>query len=298
MLLLAAVGLTAMAYGQPSFRKPLQAPAKMKSPSVWPIHVGVKGCLAENNMVYSALHTAKTPLLLSVDGGMAVEWECSRSISVGMDVTYSSRGTRKAFRTEFLLNYSDSDFAYYDYSAKLRGIEVFLPVSVYKHAYLSENLTSQRNSSSKVYVFVGPELYVPLSGSMDWKRYYGDGTVYSEYHVDASKTTVRDFYYGLGIGIGFWHKAYLSTGNTRRPFNTFAISKVDFSCFLESNTLSTREMEGSVEHVYVWGDLGHEELGKRFGLVFKVSGTLLLPVRHKPSDSCYGIGDKSGTRRK
>ena len=297
MLLVAIVELTTMAYGQPSFRKPLQAPTIMKFPSAIPINIGVKGCLVENNMVYGALNTAKSPLLFSVDGGVAIEWVCSQSISVGMDVMYSSRGTKKSFKTEFLLNYSDSDFAYYDYSTKLRGIEAFLPISIYKDVYFPEDITFLRNSLSKVYVFVGPELYVPMSGNMDWKRYYSDGTVYCEYHVNASKTTIRDFYYGIGFGFGFWHKDYHSIGNKRRSFNTFTISKIDFSCFLESNTLSVREMEESVEHVYAWGDLEHEELGKRFGLVFKVSGTILLPIKYKPSDSCYGIGTKSKMRK-
>ena len=297
LLLIAIVVITTITYGQPSFRKPLDSPALMKYPSTLPINIGVKGCFVGNNMIYSALHTAKNHLLFSIDGGIAVEWVCSQSISVGMDVLYSSRGTKKSFKTEFLLNYSDSDFAYYDYSARLRGVEVFLPVSIYKDVYFPEDITFLRNSLSKVYLFVGPELYVPMSGNMDWKRYYSDGTVYCEYHVNASKTTIRDFYYGLGVGIGFLHKEFHSIGNNRHSFNTFTITKIDFSCFLESNTLSKREMEESVEHVYAWGDLEHEELGKRFGIVFKVTGTILLPVKYKPSDSCYGIGAKSKTRK-
>ena len=297
LLLVAIVEAATMTYGQPSFRKPLQAPALMKYPNTIPVNIGIKGSFVEDNMVYSALNTDKNRLLFSVDGGVAVEWECSQNISVGMDVMYASRGTKKSFKTEFLLNYSESDFAYYDYTAKLRGVEVFLPFSIYKDVYFPEDITFLRNSLSKVYVFAGPELYVPTSGSMDWERYYGDGTVYCEYHVDASKTTIRDFYYGLGVGFGFWHKDYHSIGNKRHSFNTFTISKIDFSCFLESNTLSKREMEESVEHVYAWGDLEHEELGKRFGLVFKVTGTVLLPVKYKPSDSCYGIGAKSKIRK-
>ena len=51
-------------------------------------------------------------------------------------------------------------------------------------------------------------------------------------------------------------------------------------------------MDEVVENVYGWGDLQHETLGKRYGLVFKVTGTFLLPIRRKPSDSCYGIGSK------
>ena len=298
LLLIIIVEVTTITYGQPSFKKPLGDPALMKYPSAWPIHIGFKGCIAENNMIYSALHTAKSHLVFSADGGIAIEWGCSQNISVGMDVMYSSRGTEKLFKTEFLLNYSDSDFAYYEYSARLRGVEVFLPVSVYKDVYFPEDITFLRNSLSKVYLFVGPELYVPMFGNMDWKRYYSDETVYCEYHVNASKTTIRDFYYGLGFGVGFWHKDYHSIGNKRHSFNTFSISKIDFSCFLESNTLSKREMEESVEQVYAWGDLEHEELGKRIGLVFKVSGTILLPIKNKPSDSCYGIGTKLKMRKK
>lgn len=287
-----------MVYGQPSSKKSLTTPAIMKYPSALPIHIGVKGCLVDNNWVYCALNTARNRLLISIDGGIAVEWECSQRISVGMDVLYSSRGTKKSFKTEYLLNYSDSDFAYYDYSARLRGIEVFLPISYYWDYYFPEDITFLRNGLSKVYAFIGPELYVPMSGNMDWKRYYSDGTVYCEYHVGASKTTIRDYYYGVGFGVGFWHKDFHSIGNNKHLFNTFSISKLDFSCFIESNTFSIREMEKSVEHVYAWGDLEHEELGERFGLVFKVSGTFFLPVKYKLLDSCHGIGAKTKMRKK
>lgn len=294
LLIILMVVITTMAFGQPSYKSSLTASSLMKYPSVYPINVGVKGCIVDNSMLYSAVSTAKTRLLFSFDGGVALEWECMRNFSMGLDVMYSSRGTRKSFKTEFLINYSTSDFAYYDYSAKLRGIEVFLPFTFYKDVHFSEDLTLFRNSTSKVYLFVGPELYVPMSGYMDWKRYYGDGTIYCEYHVDATKTTIRDFYYGFGIGVGFWHKNYhtIFPRDKKRSISTFSISKIDFSCFVESNTLSKPEMDEIVENVYGWGNLQHETLGKRYGLVAKVTGTFILPLRRKPSDSCYGIGTK------
>lgn len=296
ILLLIAIIIEAatMVHGQSSFKKPLLNSTLIKYPNALPINIGIKGSIVENNMAYSALNTSKNHLLFSIDGGISIEWNFSQNISAGLDIMYSSRGTKKSFKTEFLLDFSTSDFAYYDYSAKLKGIEFFLPISVFKDVYFPEDITYMRNSSSKVYIFAGPELYVPISGNMDWKRYYSDGTVYCEYHVDASKSTIRDFYYGFGFGIGFWHKKHFSLGNK----NTFSISKIDFSCFLESNTLSEQEMEESVENVYAWGDLEHEELGKRYGIVFKVSGTILLPIKYKPTDSCHGIGVKSKTHKK
>lgn len=287
---------SAGAHGQPSFRKPLLTPALMKCPSVYPINVGIKGGVANDNMLYSAINNAKSHAVFSIDGGLAIEWEYLRNVSIGLDAMYASRGTKKSFKTEFLLDYSTSDFAYYDYSSRLRGIEVFLPISFYKDIYFPEDITFLRNSLSKVYIFAGPELYIPVSGKMDWIRYYGDGTVYCEYHVDATKASVRDYYYGFGVGVGFWYKNFHSIAlwDKKRPVNTFSITKVDFSCFIESNSLSKQEMAEVVEHVYGWGDLEHETLGKRYGLVFKITGTVLLPVRHKPSGSCSGIG-KSNT---
>lgn len=281
-----------MAYSQPSFRRPLATSSLMRYPSVHPFNVGVKGGIASDNMLYSAFNTAKNHALFSIDGGITVEWECTQHVSMGLDVMYSSRGTKKSFKTEFLLDYSTSDFAFYDYSANLRGIEVFLPVLFYKDVYFPENMTFVRNSLSKMYLFVGPELYVPMSGNMDWKRYYSDGTVYCEYHVDATTASIRDYYYGLGFGIGFWHKEFHSftMWSNKRPINAFSITKVDFSCFIESNSLSKQEMEEVVGHVYGWGDLEHETLGKRYGLVLKVSGTVLFPIKNKPSSSCHGVG--------
>ena len=170
LVILMAV-ITTMAFGQPSYKRSLTTSSLMKYPSVFPINVGVKGSIVDNSMLYSAVNTAKTRLLFSLDGGVAVEWECMRNFSMGLDVMYSSRGTRKSFKTEFLLNYLESDFAYYDYSAKLRGVEVFLPFTIYKDVHFPEDITFFRNSMSKVYLFVGPELYVPLSGHMDWERY-------------------------------------------------------------------------------------------------------------------------------
>jgi len=295
LLVITIVVASTMAFGQPSFRRSLSTPTLMKCPGVYPVNVGVKGCFVHHNMLYSAFHTAKNYANLSVDGGLTIEWECSQNVSVGLDAIYATRGTKKSFKTEFLLNYSTSDFAYYDYSARLRGIEVFLPITFYKEVHFLEDMTSLRNSSSKVYLFVGPELYVPVNGNLDWKRYYSDGTIYSEYHLEATQTTVRVCFYGLGFGIGFWHKNYHSFAlrDKNRPINTFSIVKVDFSCFLESNSLSKQEMEETVEHVYGWGDLEHETLGKRYGLVFKISGTVMFPVKHKPSNACSGIGAKN-----
>ena len=287
---------TTMAFGQRAFHRTPATPSLMKYPSVYPVSIGVKGSVTENNMLYSAVSTARDRLLFSVDGGLAMEWECLPFFSMGLDVMYSARGTRKSFKTEFLVDYSTSDFAYYDYSARLRGIEFFIPLTFYKDVRFPEDITFLRNSLSKVYVFVGPELYLPLFGQMDWERYYGDGTVYSEYHINATKTSVRDFYYGVGFGIGFWHKDYhtLFSRNKNRSISTFTISKIDLSCFLESNSLSKPEMNEVVENVYGWGDLDHETLGRRYGLVFKVTGTFMLPVKYKPQSSCSGIGAKGG----
>jgi hypothetical protein len=295
ILSIAMIAITAtMAFSQRSFRKSEVSPSLMTCPSVYPFNIGVKGGILDNYMIYSALSTAQNHFLFSIDGGVTVEWECQPFFSMGLDVMYASRGTRKSFKTEFLVNYSTSDYAYYDYSAKLRGIEVFFPLTFYREIRFPEDLTFIRNNVSKLYLFVGPELYLPMSGHMDWKRYYGDGTIYKEYHIEATKASVRDFYYGFGLGIGFWHKDYHTffPRNKKRSVSTFFISKVDFSCFIESNTLSKPEMDEVVENVYGWGDLEHETLGKRYGLVFKVTGTFLLPIRHKPSDSCYGIGTK------
>lgn len=279
----------AISYGQPVYKKAIVASSFVKYPSVTPINVGVKGSLVSNFMLYSALNTAKSHPLFSVDGGLAMEWECLRFFSVGLDVSYASRGTKKAFKTEYLIDYHTSDFAYYDYSARIRGLEIFVPLTIYKDVYYPENITFLRNSMSKVYLFVGPELYIPLSGNMDWKRYYSDGSVYSEYHIEATKTSIRDYCYGLGLGFGYWHKEYHTfySRKSMRSFSTFSISKIDFSCFLESNSLSKPEMDEIVGNVYGWGDLEHESLGKRFGLVFKLTGTFLLPIRYKPSDSCH-----------
>lgn len=285
----------AATFGQPSHRRSPVAPSLLRYPSVTPIHIGVKGSVVNNTMVYTALHSAQTPPLIMVDGGVAFEWSCFEHLSVGLDVTYASRGTRKTFKTEFLTNYQTSDFAHYDYRAKLRGIEGFLPISVYLDVHLPEDFTSFRNGLSKVYLFAGPEVYLPLSGSMDWKRYYSDGTIYSQYHVDATKASFTDYCYGFGVGIGFWHKDYHSflIGKKNRPVNTFTISKIDFSCFIENNTFSASEMAGTVGNVYGWGDLEHETLGKRYNLVFKLNATILLPIKKKPSGSCSGIGTKS-----
>ena len=287
--LLLVFSFIAISNGQPVHERPIAASSFMKYPSVTPINVGVKGSLVSDFMLYSALNTAKTHPLFSVDGGLAMEWECLSFFSVGLDVLYASRGTKKTFKTEYLINYQTSDFAYYDYSARIRGIEIFVPLTVYKEVYYPENITFLRNSISKVYLFVGPELYVPLRGNMDWKRYYSDGTVYSEYHVEATKTSIRDYCYGIGFGMGYWHKDFHSVylRNRKRSISTFSISKIDLSCFLESNSLSKPEMDEAVENVYGWGDLEHETLGRRYGLVLKLTGTFLLPIKYKPSDSCH-----------
>ena len=111
----------AVSFGQPSHKRAPVVASSSKYPSVFPINVGIKGSLLNNLMVYSALHTAQTPPLIMVDGGVALEWHSFEHLSVGLDVTYASRGTRKTFRTEFLTSYPAEDMSHSFLSATARS---------------------------------------------------------------------------------------------------------------------------------------------------------------------------------
>lgn len=280
--------------GQPAYKRPLRPDSPYHHPHVIPVSVGVKGFVSDNYMLYDAVKTAINKPSLSTGGGITVEWEYKKNFSVGLDVLYSARGARKSFRTVFLLNYTTADFAFYDYEAFLRGVELFVPFSYYKDVYFRKNLASMRESSTKLYFFGGPELFVPIKGQMDWKRYYSDGTIYSQYHVEANENTIREFFGGLVLGVGLWHKelyncrSLMSHKKCYSNVGTYYVMKLDLSCIVDGNTFSKKEMKEDVENVYGWGDLDHETLGRRYGLNFKVSATILLPIRNRRSDVCYG----------
>jgi hypothetical protein len=291
LFLASFVGLAAE--GQPAYKSPLGLGSAAHLPCTFPITVGVKGIMSDNYMLYDAIKTAINKPSLSTGGGITVEWEYMKNFSVGLDVLCSARGAKKSFRTVFLLNYTTADFAFYDYEAFLRGVEVFVPLYYYKDVHFRENLTSMCNSNSKVYLFGGPELFIPIKGQMNWKRYYSDGTIYSQYHVDATRSTVRDYFGGLAFGVGFWHKEFYNCGSLfsprKRCVDSYYIMKLDLSCIVDGNTFSEKEMKEEVENMYGWGDLDHETLGRRYGLNFRITATFLLPVRYKPSDACYGV---------
>lgn len=292
LFLASFVGLGAE--GQPAYKRPLGLGSAAHLPCTFPITVGVKGFVSDNYMLYDAVKTAINKPSLSTGAGITVEWEYKKDFSVGLDVLYSARGARKSFRTVFLLNYTTADFAFYDYEAFLRGVEVCVPFYYYKNVYFRKDLTTMRESSTKLYFFGGPELFVPIKGEMDWKRYYSDGTIYSQYHVEANENTIREFFGGLVLGVGLWHKelyncrSLMSHKKSYSDVGTYYVMKLDLSCIVDGNTFSKKEMKEEVENVYGWGDLDHETLGRRYGLNFKVSMTILLPIRNRRADACYG----------
>lgn len=294
LLLFLANFIALVVEGQPANKRPPKSDSSIRFPGAIPVTVGIKGFVSDNYMLYDAVKTAINKPLLSTGAGITVEWEYKKDFSVGLDVLYSARGSRKSFRTVFLLSYTTADFAFYDYEAFLRGVEVFVPFSYYKDVYFRKDLASMRESSTKLYFFGGPELFVPIKGQMDWKRYYSDGTIYSQYHVGANENTIRECFGGLVLGVGLWHKelyncrSLLSHRKSYSDVGTYYVMKLDLSCIIDSNTFSKKEMKEEVENVYGWGDLDHETLGRRYGLNFRVTATILLPIQNRRADACYG----------
>ena len=233
------------------------------------INVGVTGCFAANDLLYSSVSKSLLSPYLAPTVGLAMEWNTLCRFSVGVDASYAMRGGNEVFATEFLTSYTTTTFARVNYTMDLTGVEVRIPVSYYFGD--GENF--------RPYLFVAPRFDYWLNGNLKWERTYEDGS-YDPlvYETELNKATIAP--YDLGALAGFGLCSRMKMGRNQL-FLKFDVS-YGISVF---STFSEQEIDGNVVF-QGWGDIEHESLGQRRLQDMEARLTLLMPLRKPMQDAC------------
>lgn len=259
------IGLLVALTVQAQFAKPL----KKKNDTKRVFSIGVIGSYAANDMIYNAVSASTMKPFLAPSFGLAAEWNTMQRLAVGMDVSYVTRGDNEAFATELLTSYSTTTFARINYRMSLNGIELRIPVTYYFGD--GEHL--------RPYVYVAPRFSFWTGGHSRWERVYDDGSFSSmvfESEVTDAMVSPVDFSATAGLGLC----SRLKMGR-RALFFKFDLG---YGISVMSN-FSQGEVNEEVAF-YGWGDIGHEELGKRYLHNVEARLTLLVPLQKPADDAC------------
>lgn len=264
-LVILLFGLCAVLSAQAQFAKPL----KKKTEAKKVFCLGATGSFAANDMIYSKVSQSKISPFLAPTFGLVAEWNTMQGIAVGADVSYVTRGGNEVFATEFLTSYSTTTFARVKYNLSLKGVELRVPVSYYFGN--GERLCP--------YVYAAPRLSLWMGGQYRWERTYDEGS-YSPvvYENEVTNAMVSPLDIGAIAGVGLCGQ--LRPGRMR----LFVKLDVGYGISLLSN-FSQGEVSQEVEFVG-WGDIAHEELGRRYLQNLEARLTLLLPLQKSTPDAC------------
>lgn len=265
-MILLMLGLLSMASLQAQFAKPL----KKKNLSERNIFsIGVTGSFAANDMLYSALSKSMRSLFLAPIYGIVAEWNTMQQFSVGVDVSYATRGANKAFATEFLTSYSTTTFVRVNYDILLNGMELRIPVTYYFGE--GEHL--------RPYVYVAPRVSLWMDGQIRWERTYDNGSYAPVvYESEVNKATILPFDLSAMAGLGLCSRFRLG----RAQF----FLKLDLGYGISALS-NFSQVEVDEEVVFQgWGDIAHEELGKRYLQNAEVRLTLMASLHKFLADAC------------
>ena len=264
-LVILLFSLCAVVSVQAQFAKPL----KKKTVAQKIFCLGVTGSYAANDMVYSTVSKSVLSPFFAPSYGLVAEWNTMQRFSIGMDVSYAIRGGYETFATELLTSYSTTTFARVKYNLALNGFELRVPVTCYLGS--GEHLLP--------YIFVAPRVNLWTGGKYRWERTYDDGgfspVVYENEVTDAMISPVD---IGAIAGVGLCGQ--LKPGRMR----LFVKLDVGYGISLMSN-FSQAEVNEEVEFVG-WGNIAHEELGRRYLQNLEARLTLLVPLQKPLPDAC------------
>ena len=276
-LILIILALTAVLPLEAQFAKPLKHKKVGEGNSALPWRIGVTGAYAWNDMIYTATDKVDAVGYHAPNFGVAAEYNVFNGLAVGLDVSYAMRGTRKETTSVFLTSYSTTATAHVNYEMTLRAIEARIPITLYLGA----------NDNWKPYVYLAPRVSVWLGDSIRWERTY-DNDSYAPvvFHSAVNNDNLKPYDIGAVAGIGISRRLLL--GRTQM----FVKLDVSYSISVLSN-FSENEVQaaqdGKVQSPFAfqgWGDIEHEELGRRHLQDVEARLTVLLPLRKHLKDAC------------
>lgn len=264
-LLLLLVGLLSVVMAQAQFAKPL----KKKEVQNKVFCIGVTGCIAANDMIFSEVKQSLLSPVFAPSFGLAVEWNTLSPFSIGADVSYVTRGDNEIFNIEYLTSYSSSAFVREKYHLSLKGVELRVPFAFY----------FGERSRLRPYVFVAPRVCLWTSGKYHWERTYDDGSAEPlVYEGEVTQAMIRPFDLSAVVGAG------LCSHLKMRQMQLFLKFDIGYGHSL-LNTFSQAEINGDVSF-QGWGDLERVSIGKRFQRNLEARLTLLVPLQKPAADAC------------
>ena len=265
------------------FAKPLKNKKVGEGRGLVPWNLGITGAYGWNDMIYTATNKVNAMGYHAPNFGLAVEYNAFNGLSVGLDVSYAMRGTRKETASTFLTDYSTTTSAHVNYEMTLRAVEARIPVTFYFGS--SEVL--------KPYVYIAPRVSVWLGDSIRWERTY-DNESYAPvvYKSAVNKDNITPFDISAVAGLGLCYRALV--GNTHffvKLDVAYGISVLSNFSQKEVNAANAVHDESAeaAQDPFVfhgWGDIEHEELGKRRLQNVEARLTILLPLRKHLKDAC------------
>jgi len=257
--------LCAVLSAQAQFAKPL----KKKTEAEKTFCLGLTGSYAANDMAYSSVSKSVLHPFFAPSFGFVAEWNTMQWIAVGMDVSYIIRGGNEVFASEFLTGYSTTTFARVKYNLTLKGFELRVPVTCYFGS----------GERIRPYVYAAPRISLWTGGQYRWERTYDDGSLSPvTYENEVTNAMVSPVDVGAIAGVGLCGQ--LKLGRMR----LFLKLDVGYGASLMSN-FSQGEVSEEVEFVG-WGDIAHEELGRRYLQNLEARLTLLVPLQKPVPDAC------------
>ena len=259
---------------QAQFAKPLKSRnVGYGNKSHWSI--GLTGSYAANDMIYSAMNEGAFRVFMGPTFGLAAEYNTMQSLAVGLDVSYVMRGTKEATSAVFLTSYNTTTFAHVNYEMSLKGVELRVPVTLYLG--YSETI--------KPYVYLAPRVSIWLGDSIRWERTYDDESYLPVVYTHAvDRNTIKPYDVGMVGGLGLCSRVKLG------HIQFFVKLDVNYGISLFSN-FSDAEINaanGGEESFsfHGWGDIEHEELGKRYLQNLEARLTVFVPLRKPLKDAC------------
>lgn len=264
-LLLLLMGLMSVVMVQAQFAKPL----KKNEVQDRAFSIGVTGCFAANDMIYSEVKKSLLSPMLAPLYGLAVEWNASSHFSVGTDVSYATRGGNEVFNIECLTSYSTSTFVREKYHLSLNGVEIRVPFSFY----------FGEKSRLRPYVYVAPRFCLWTGGNYHWERTYEDGSAEPlVYEGEVTQAMIRPYDLSAVAGAGLCGHLKM------RQMQFFVKFDLGYGHSL-LNTFSQAEVDGDVSF-QGWGDMDGVSIGKRFQQNLEARLTLLVPLQKPAADAC------------
>lgn len=259
---------------QAQFAKPLKSRNINASNNSF-ISVGITGSFAANDMIYTAMHKGEFQVYLGPTAGIAVEYNTMKNLGIGLDVSYVMRGTKEATSSTFLSSYTTMTTARVNYEMSLKGIEARIPVTLYLGS----------GETVKPYVYLAPRVSLWLGDSIRWKRTYDDASYAPVVYTHAvDKGTMNPYDISVVAGLGVCSRIMLGQMPMFLKFDlNYGISVL--SNFSKEEIAAANEgSEGFV--FYGFGDVEHEELGRRLLQNAEARLTILIPIKKRLKDAC------------